>query len=249
MNKFATSVLLIAGVALFNGCGGDDKTPSPQQPGGIGEFENCRVIRTDRQNFDSHLYEYDQQGRIVKHTFSDREFEVSYNANGLVARRYYKGKLTSTENVAVNSAGLASSVEIMYENARTPKKFIDFEYNAEGKLFKKTEKDEGDTHENHTVYQWYEGNMVAESKPDLSRMTKYTYNNNLVQPAEWFGSNKRDRGYEIIRNRNRVRSIEDPDGVIYSHAYSEDDSGLIMSITISPSGGNPYTKRFTYDCD
>lgn len=240
--------LFVIGCAMFNGCSGDDSDVTPDPQAG-GEFDHCRLIQSDRLNFSSHLFTYDDQGRVIKHESGANLYEVTYAADEIVVKKYSSGDLERTETVKVNSAGMAIHVEAVYENGVTPKRTTDFEYDGQGQLVKKTESNAGNPTQYHTVYQWHDGNLVAESEPDLSDMTKYTYNSEPSQPADWFHQLNLERGYATIKTKNRLTSTTVPHGVVYARSYKEDDKGLIKSVTVSPSDRDTYTETFTYDCE
>jgi hypothetical protein len=242
--------LLFTMIILCAACSSKDEDPGPNDKGVLpGEFFNCRIIRIDRDGFDPTLYTYDDQGRLEFSSFSGYTAEYSYGVNQVTGKFFSDGDLTKTETVDLNDAGLAVRVEVDYVNESLKTTYSDFEYDSQHHLLKRTNSREGSTSVNHIVYQWVDGNMVAESKPDGSQMTTYTYSNNSVQPADWFNTHALAIGYYTIRNKNMVSTITLSSGDVFEHSYSADETGRFNAMHVNPSGSASYTNAFTYECD
>lgn len=245
---FKRRFCVLVSMILFSACSDEgDATPDDNEV--VGEFMNCRITLIERENFSDDVYTYNDDGRLIAFDGGSRDYEYSYSGNTTTIKYYSYGELQRTETVTNNDAGFAISIKAVYENGVTPTRFTNFEYDDNNQLVKKTVKDEGNTDEDHTVYQWLDGNMVAETDLDDDDMTTYTYSSDPTQPAEWFNVINLDRGYVTIRNKNRVSKITNPNGTTFSHSYNEDDNGRIEAVTISPSNSSPYTKNYSYECD
>ena len=242
-------LLLLTTTLLVASCSDDSNPQAPPENNPVGEFMNCRIVKMERENFDDRIYIYNGDGKLTFHDASNASYEYSYNGSITTIKYYYSEELQRTETVTNNSAGFATHIEAVYENGITPTKLTDFEYDDKNQLIKSTVKNEGETDEDHTVYQWLDGNMIAETDLDDDDLTTYVYSSDLTQPAEWFNQINLERGYVTIRNKNRLTKITVPSGTTYTHSYNENDDGRIESLTIKPSDSNPYTKKFTYECD
>lgn len=243
------TLALCMSVLFITACSEDSEPATPENQETPGEFMTCRITSIARENFDDHTYTYNDAGKIISHVFGNSSYEYSYNGKITTIKWYYQGELQRTETVTNNDAGFAVSIKAEYENDFTPTRYTTFEYDGKNQLARKSAKDEGNTNENHTVYQWVEGNMVAESDPDQDNMITYNYSSKLTQPAEWFNEINLERGYVTIRNKNRLSKITNPNGTTYTHSYDEDDDGRIEAVTISPSNNNSYTKHYSFSCD
>lgn len=245
---------VLAGLLLLGACSSDgdkDPDPAPGENEQEMEFSNCRVVQTDRIGFSSYYFQYDDQGRLTQRSYGDDQInEISYGNGSLTIKWYNDGELHRTQKVVINAAGLAIRSETSYEKPDKKEDYIDFQYDEKNQLIRQTTTREGETFENHIVYQWLNGNLIAESKPDGSDMTTYTYDENeRSQPAHWFHGSGLSVGYFTIRTKNRVTSVTLPGGDTYTHTYDEDEQGLIQSVTIDPPSDSSYTREFTYECD
>lgn len=241
----------LSAMLLLAACSSDDE-PNPLAGDNDQEMEfaNCRVVETHRDGFSSEYYQYDEEGRLTYRSNGDYHNEISHTEGSLIIKWYYEGELDRTEKVQINAAGLATRSETTYEDPDKKKNYIDFQYDDKNQLIKETKTKEGETYEMHVVYQWLNGNMIAESKPDGTNKTTYTYDENeRSQNAHWFQQSGIKVGYFTIRTKNRVTSVTLPDGEKYTHAYDEDEKGLIQSVTINRSSSNSITREYTYDCD
>jgi hypothetical protein len=249
MKRPLLRILLVATVISTAACNGDEGDPdtSDNNPT-LGEFSNCRVIQIDRAGFDGTTYTYDEQGRLKTSSFHTYTSEYSYLGNQMTGMHYSDGDLTRTETIDLNSAGLATHVEADYVSSQKTT-YIDFEYDTKNHLVKRSDSREGSAVIKHRVYQWVKGNMVAESDPDGSDMTTYTYTDEPVHPAEWFNVVALAEGYFVIRNKNRISSIINSSGDTFSHQYSTDENGMVDEIHIDPSGSAEYTQGFSFECD
>jgi hypothetical protein len=247
MKKIITLFLTFTSLILITGCS-DEKGADPTPDNNSMEFASCRIMRTDRENFASRIYTYNDEGKLVSFSNGSSLYEYFYNPGKVIIKWHSYGELQRTGNVDLNGDGFATHIEEVFENGVTPKRITDFVYNDKNQLIKKTQRNEGSVNEIITVYQWQNGNMVSESNPDLSDMTKYTYTTNLTQPAEWFNTINLDRGYRTVMTKNRVKTVQLPH-ITYTHLYSEDTSGLIKSITVTDTDGGSYTRTYTYGCD
>jgi hypothetical protein len=244
----AGQISVLVCIIVLAACG-DDGEVNPEKNEVLGEFMNCRITLMERENFSDDIYTYNNDSKLIAFDGGSATYEYSYAGKITTIKYYSYGELQRTETVTNNDAGFATQIKAVYENGITPTRFTDFEYDGNNQLVKKTVKDEGDTDEDHTVYQWFEGNMVAETDMDDDDVTTYTYTSDLTQPAEWFSVINLERGYVTIRNKNRVSKITNPNGTTFTHSYNEDDTGRIEAVTISPSNNDPYTKEYSYECD
>lgn len=244
--EVSTTMVLLAALISLSGCSKDENV-DPVIPAG-GEFFNCRIIQGSREGFAIKTYKYDDQGRITEFVNASSTFESTYSGNQQVINVYYAGDLSRVETVTLNDAGFAIVVEKDHQVASLDDERTTYEYNNQNQLLKRTVAYDGRTSETITVYQWVEGNLVAESRPDLTRMTKYTYTDKPDQPATWFSLNNTERGYKLIANKNRPASLIQEDGDVFTYSYNTKEDGLIESITTT-TPDRSYTETFLYECD
>jgi hypothetical protein len=248
MKTIASSVLYC--LFLFAvGCGDKSDDPEPETNDPLArEFENCRVVSSARTNFSTVVYEYDEQQRLKFMTNNETtSHEYSYNGNEITIKTYSHNDLQSTITVTTDDSGLPLQVVTKYANAVLKTGTKVYEYNDKKQLVKTMTSREGSTIVNHMVYQWIDGNMVAESEPDGSKLTTYTYTDDKNQPVDWFGEIGVDYGLRAIRNKNRVKTITIPNGDVFEHSYSEDSNGLITAMTVN-SVDYDYTNNYTHVC-
>ena len=231
-------------------CSGDDE--GEPQPGGndlgLRKFENCRVMSEARENFKTTYYEYDDQQRLKLQTNNESyRAEYDYNGSQITLKTYSYDELATTLTITVDGEGRPLQWVKVHANGVLKTETKIYEYDDKGQLVKTTVTYEGSTTEKHQVYQWLDGNMIAESEPDGSKMTKYTYSSKENQPVDWFGEIGVDYGLRAIRNKNRVATITDRDGDVFEHSYSEDSNGMVTSRTIK-TPDITYTNEFTLEC-
>jgi hypothetical protein len=224
-----------------------DPQPALENPGSR-KFDNCRVVSAARENFKTVYYEYDDQLRLTLTTNEESyKAEYSYSGNQITIKTYSYGDLATTLTITTNDSGLPLQAVKVYANGVLKTTTTLYEYNDKEQLVKTSETREGSVSVNHTIFQWQDGNMVAESEPDGSKMTKYTYSDKENQPVDWFGEIGIDYGLRAIRNKNRVKTITIPNGDVFTHSYSENNDGLITSETID-SPDYHYTQVYTHEC-
>ena len=249
MKKLASSFLYF--MFLFAAaCSGDDE--GDPQPGGTDlgkrKFDNCRVLSSERQNFDTDYYEYDDQQRLKLHTnHNSYKAEYDYNGSQITLKTYSYDELSTTLTITVDGEGRPLQAVKVYANGVLKTETKTYQYDDKGQLVKTTVTKEGSTTEKHQVYQWLDGNMIAESEPDGDKMTKYTYSSKENQPVDWFGEIGIDYGLRAIRNKNRVATITLPDGDVFEHTYSEDSNGLVTARSIKTPDFT-YTENHTLEC-
>ncbi len=229
-------------------CSDEGNEPGPDETSER-MFENCRVTKSERENFSASVYTYEEQGRLKTYTRGESyAAEYTYGINVTTVKTYSYGDLATTLTVTTDENGFPLNYEKVHANGILKTETVTYQYDAKNQLVRIVKTTEGSTTEKHTVFQWHEGNMVAESEPDGTKMTKYTYGQEINQPADWFGEIGVDYGLRAIRNKNRLKTITDPDGDVFSHSYNEDDNGRIKSETIT-TPDITYTKHYTYECN
>ena len=248
MKRFYT-LTAIAGLMIFQSCtkNSTDDTGGDQGPQTVTDpFANCRVTEIARHNFATNYLEYDAQRRLVRYHYDDYDRKFTYSGNTIDIDSRHKGDPFMKYKITVNQNGLAAKVR---SEPQTNAYWREDVYEYDGtRVVKRTETGHNITSPRVYVYQWLDGNMVAEVAPG-NKITKYTYDTNeAAQPADYLRLDTHN-GYIIVKNKNRVKSITNQNGDTFTASYSEDANGLIKSVTVKTPSNTTYTENYKYNCN
>ena len=242
--RMKLSWLLVAVASVCSMCKKDDAQNGGAMP--VVPSVNCRVIQFDRQNSPTHFYEYDGQKRVIRHQFADYVNTISYALNVIENVQTNQGNPFVKYIITLNSDGFATNVKSEYPNNTWANDA--FEYDGP-RAIKKTHTTSSSITQKHTLYQWLDGNMIAETAPD-GKITSYTFDTNeAFQYGDYHGFMELERSYKTVRNKNRVKSVKLPSGAVYSISYAEDDKGLVKSYNVTSGSSVNYTVSPKYNCN
>jgi len=248
MKKFLFLSAIISGIFLVQGCsksGGTDNNDD-QDPDETEQFGNCRVIKTTRANFSGSTFKYDDQKRLVRRVNGEHTMEISYGGNMATVVGTSYGNLSYTRTVTFNNLGYAINVKTEYPNNTN---WNNEAYDYDGKQLVKITTTRGNNPlPSYTTYQWFEGNMVKETRSN-GGITTYAFDTNeLTQKGEYQNLFSLSAGYVAIVNKNRVKKVIE-DGITYDITHVEDETGKIKYYRVVSSDGADYRVDLTYECD
>jgi hypothetical protein len=247
MKKILFLSALVSCVFIMQGCSKSGGTESDdQEPEDTDLSGNCRVIKTTRANFSGSTFEYDDQKRLVKRINGSYTAEISYAGNTITVIGKSGGNLSSTRTVTVNALGYATNVKTEYPNINNSYNEA-FEYDGK-QLVKITTTRVSNPLPSYTTYQWFEGNMVKETRPNGDITTWAFDTNELSQKGDYKYLVNLLEGYVTIVNKNRVKKVVES-GVTYDITHVEDETGKIKYYRVVTSDGADYRVDLTYECD
>jgi hypothetical protein len=202
----------------------------------------CRVAYFTTNVRDTSFIRYNSNGSInnIRET------------NGTVTSYSYAGNMVTLNKtgptgfefrtiVAVNSIGLATNVRMEFNSQGTNWINVAYEYNNDQvsrdivTLSNPGIVDTGN-------FTWQNGNPVALS--DGSTISHYDFDlNSSHQPGDYFSLLQLLTGFEVVRPKNLVISL---DQTTFSYVFSAD--GHISSITETPPNADAITNGFVYEC-
>ena len=227
---FATAFLLFTAIVVLDAC----KKNNDKKTCHISEISS--PTSTEKNSFS-----YDVSGRLSQLISGGSLTTYSYSGSTTTVTILDSGKFLSRTTIFNNDAGLAINVRIEYDETGTIWNNQFFEYSGD-ELSKSTNTSSDLPKPIITTYTWSNGNMVS-AKTDTTTTTYGYYTDKLRQTGDYFLLVQMIQGYEIIRNKNLLKSVS---GSTLSYEPGPDGNISTLSVT---TGGSTTSIDLHYLCN
>ena len=233
MKQNKLCLTLLAGLIISNcmlSCKKDTATSKP----------DCKIVAVISGS-NATSFTYDVNGRLSSKNSSAGTDRFTYNGNTINITSITGTTVNTIKTVTLNAKGLASNVSTN-NGAGTHLSDIVYEYNGT-ELSKETFTTPlGDTF--ITLHTFSDGNMISSQ----SNTATFGYSPDIpAKTGDFWSLSNLVQGYEIVRTKNALTSIEDG-GSIATLNYVSDARGKITSLN-SIANGILVTLSYQYECN
>ncbi|MBS1597887.1 MAG: hypothetical protein JST75_06660 [Bacteroidetes bacterium] len=231
IKTFATAIFILS-FATFNACKkNNDKKP------------DCKInsITSPNSPGQQNTFSYDANGKLSRFISAGNFTSYSYSGNTTTVTALDSGKFSSRTTIVSNDAGLAIDVRTEGDEAGTQWTNGYYEYNGD-ELIKSTTTSSGGGAAVVTTYTWSNHNMVSSLTDTTTTIFGY-YTDKPVQNGDYFRLVQLIQGYEIVRNKNLLKSVS---GSILAYDFGKDGNISTLSVT---SGTSSTFLDFGYQCN
>ena len=189
-------------------------------------------------------FTYNAEGKLSSRGNSVGTDMFAYSGNTITIYSITMAGLSKTKVVTLNMNGLALKVS---ETNRAGVKLSDVTYEYVGDELKKEiyATPVGDTL--ITTYTYSGGNLVSSQTNSQNNM--FTYSKNIpAQTGDLWSISNLVQGYETVRTKNALTSIESPPGSISTINYVFDADKKITTIN-RISDGVLFSNNYQYECN
>ena len=219
--KILISAVLIFGITgIFSGCKKDDNNFKKQK---------CWIAtETIVGTGPAIRFSYNSDGKVSR-VVLDNGVVQAYTYDGSITTilTVDSGAFDSRTIIAKNAAGLATNVRNEFDDAGTSWSNTKYEYNGEELVKSTNTRSSGGTPE-ISNFSWSNGNLVTEN-PGSGPITYDYYTDKPRQNGDYFAFVESIQGFEIVRNKNLLKSISP--NVLFTYDFAPD--GNISTLKIS----------------
>jgi hypothetical protein len=233
--KILFSAVLILGITVsFSGCKKNDDTV--KKP--VCRFLTETIVGTGP----SLRFSYNNDGKVSRIVVNNGTVHAfTYEGNITTIITVDSGAFRSRAIVTNNDAGLATNVRTEQDAAGTVWSNTKLEYNGE-ELAKSTNTSSTGSTPTITTYSWSNGNLVSETSGSGTINYEY-YTDKLWQMGDYWSFVESIEGFEIVRNKNLLKSL--PTNTLLTYDFGLD--GNITSLKIN-SGSSVNFIDYEYEC-
>lgn len=230
---FLTALVSLFIIAGFVSC---KKDATPTKP-------DCKIVGVAAAG-NAISFTYNADGKLSSKNSSTGTDRLTYNGNTITITTTTGTQVSTIKTVTLNVNGLASKVSTN-DGAGTHLSDIVYEYNGTELSKETVTTSAGDTF--ITTHTFSGGNMIT-SQSDAN-ITTLNYSNNIpAQTGDLWSFSNLQQGYETIRTKNALTSIESPGSASISTInYVFDADGKITSLN-NISNGVLFTFSYQYEC-
>lgn len=236
MKRTGIAIVLLTGSLVFAAC-----KKSRYELGNNGNNNNsCRIVAIDASpNLEHYQISYDNQGRVSGIVLHQESSTYTYNGDTVFINtiRTEPNSINSKTVAVKNADGLAKHVRIDFADGV----WYNYEYQYNGTQINRAILTASFNNVTDTAtYTWTNGNMVSlTSSANGATLTYDYYLDKPIKDGDYIGINKLLAGYEIIRNKNLLKSI---DGDMTTYNVGQD--GKINGLSLA----NNAIFNYSYEC-
>lgn len=238
--------ILLASVVLFS-CKKDNNTNDDDDVNPPPPVDNCRLVKSSRENFSDKIFEYDAQKRLIKTKVGNTIRTLSYNGNTVTVEVSENNgqSISSTRTITYNNDKMATNVRIDYPGGH----WENTAYEYEGTRVVKRIYTHPITNPSVTTYEWANGNLVKEISSSGSVSSTYSYDTNeLFQDTDYMGNGYYEFGIRVFVTKNRVNKATSQSAT-YDITHFENQNGKVRGYKVDITPGGDYTVNHSFQCD
>lgn len=236
MKKNQLYFLLLAVFIISNGLLSCKKNETPVKP-------DCKIVGVVVAG-SATSFTYNADGTLSSENSSTGTTRLAYNGNTITITTTTGTEVTAIKTVTLNANGLASEV-ITTDAAGTVLSDVVLEYNGTELVKETSTTPGGDTFV--TTHTFSGGNMIASQSDTV--ITTLNYSNTIpAQTGDFWNLLNLVQGFETIKTKNALTSIESPGASISTINYVFDTDGKITGFN-SISNGVLTSFSYQYDCN
>lgn len=203
----------------------------------------CRIITVSGTSGQSN-FSYNSEGKLISISSGTLVTSLAYSGNTVIAIINKAGVFDKKKIITLNSNGLASNVRIENDLAGTNWENFAYEYSGM-ELIKDAYTSSVSGNPVVSTYAWSGGNLISNSNPASTTTLEY-YTDKTSQAGEYFFLTQLREGYQILRNKNAVKSVSSGSNII-TFDYTYDADGKITSLIVTGSSSATFT--YQYQCN
>jgi hypothetical protein len=239
MKKYLKLILITSlSTGLLCSCKKDNTPPKP----------TCRIITASGTGYSGQTnFSYNSEGKLISISAGTLTISLAYSGNTVIAisketggAPYYQKQI-----ITLNSNGLALNVRIEADIAGTNWTNDVYEYSGSEVIKNTSTNSAGGTPVIET-YTWSGGNLITIKSDRSGTVTLGYYTDKAAQAGDYFSLSQLQAGYQILRNKNAVKSILSGSDII-NFDYTIDADGKITSLIAT--GSSPYSYSYQYQCN
>ena len=229
--KISAAVVLILAIGTFNSCKkNNDKKP------------DCKISALSSPTSTArNTLSYDANGKLSRLISGGSFTSYSYSGSTTIVTTLDSGKFSSRTTISSNDAGLAINVRTESDETGTTWNNGFYEYNGE-ELIKSTSTSSVGGPPVITTYTWNNHNMVSSTTDTTTTVYGY-YTDKPRQIGDYFLLVQMIQGYEIVRNKNLLKSV-----ATSTLAYDFGADGKITTLSVI-SGNSTTFLDYEYQCN
>lgn len=202
----------------------------------------CRITTITAATTDGYHLTYNNDGKISTITNGAHEVVFGYSGNTIIETISDSGRFSCKLIITKNAAGLATNVRTELDLTGTNWYNDSYEYNGQ-ELSKSTQTSSDGSPASIKTYTWTNNNIRSAIASTGTTFYSY-YTDKPIQVGDYlYIYQLLVQGYETIRNRNLVKSIN---GVGFSYEFDSD--GNISGLN-SISGTTVSALDYKYECN
>ena len=208
--------------------------------------DNCRLVKTSRENFTDKIFEYDAQKRLSKVKVGNSIRSLTYNGNTITVEVSEDNgqSINHIRTITLNSDKMATNVRTDFTSGH----WENSAYEYEGTRVVKRIYTHPITSPSVTTYEWQNGNLVKEVRTSGTSST-YSYDTNeLFQDTDYFGGGYYEYGIRIFVTKNRVNKVT-TSSATHTISHFENQDGKVRGYKVDINPGGDYTVNHSFECD